>query len=73
MHKVARLFELCQTRADYRALWDRMVAMPTAPAKKKSRGLGDTIAKITKAIGIAPCKKCKKRQKKLNELFPYGS
>lgn len=38
----------------------------------KSRGLGDTIAKVTKAIGIKPCGGCKKRQEKLNELFPYG-
>ncbi len=36
-----------------------------------SRGLGDTIAKIAKAIGIRPCGGCKKRQKKLNELIPY--
>jgi len=37
----------------------------------KSRGLGDTVAKITSAVGIRPCGGCKKRQKKLNELFPY--
>jgi hypothetical protein len=34
-------------------------------------GLGDTIAWITKAVGIKPCGGCKKRQAKLNELFPY--
>lgn len=39
--------------------------------KKKSKGLGDTVAKITKAVGIKPCGACKKRQKKLNRLFPY--
>jgi len=39
--------------------------------KKKSRGLGDTIAKMTSAVGIKPCGGCKKRQKKLNEMFPY--
>ena len=37
----------------------------------KSRGLGDTIAKITHAIGIKPCGGCKKRQAMLNRLFPY--
>jgi hypothetical protein len=42
---------------------------------KKSAGLGDTIAKFTKATGIdkfAPkdCK-CKKRQAQLNKIFPY--
>ena len=38
---------------------------------QKSRGLGDTIAKITTAIGIKPCGKCKKRQAQLNKRFPY--
>ena len=36
-----------------------------------SRGLGDTIAKMTRAVGITPCGGCKQRQKKLNEIFPY--
>jgi hypothetical protein len=36
-----------------------------------SRGVGDTVAKITKAVGIKPCGRCKKRQQKLNEMFPY--
>lgn len=37
----------------------------------KPRGLGDTIAKATKAVGIKPCGGCKRRQAKLNELVPY--
>ena len=37
----------------------------------KSKGLGDTVAKITKAVGIKPCGKCKKRQALLNKAFPY--
>lgn len=45
----------------------------------QSRGLGDTIAKITKATGIEKVVKtitggkcgCEERQKKLNEIFPY--
>jgi len=36
-----------------------------------SRGLGDTIAKMTKAVGIKPCGGCKKRQAALNKIFPY--
>lgn len=36
-----------------------------------SRGFGDTIAKITTAIGIKPCGGCKGRQKTLNKLIPY--
>ena len=48
----------------------------------KSKGLGDTIAKITKATGIKHVVEtvskatgkdcgCKKRQEKLNKIFPY--
>ena len=38
-----------------------------------SRGLGDTIAKATRAVGVKPCVRCKKRQKELNDLIPYRS
>lgn len=38
---------------------------------RKSRGIGDTIEKVTKAIGITPCGGCKARRDKLNEAFPY--
>jgi len=43
-------------------------------AKKpmKSRGLGDTIAKITHKLGIKQCKSCKRRQENLNRKFRYG-
>lgn len=37
----------------------------------KSRGLGDTIAYFTTAIGIKPCGGCKERQEMLNKLVPY--
>ena len=40
-------------------------------APDRSRGLGDTIAKITSAIGITPCGECSKRQQLLNQLLPY--
>lgn len=39
--------------------------------KVKSRGFGDTVAKMTSAVGIKPCGGCKKRQEKLNKIFPY--
>jgi hypothetical protein len=42
-----------------------------APKERKSRGLGDTVKKITEAVGIKQCGSCAKRQKKLNRLFPY--
>lgn len=44
----------------------------------ESKGLGDTIAKITKATGIDKVVEaivedcgCKARQEKLNKMFPY--
>lgn len=48
-----------------------------------SQGLGDTIAKVTNALGIDKLAEevaqamgkedcgCKKRQQKLNDMFPY--
>ena len=41
------------------------------PENKKSRGIGDTIAKMTAAVGIKPCGGCKKRQEYLNKKMPY--
>tara|TARA_R100001198_G_C5235453_1_gene213526 strand:- start:247 stop:423 length:177 start_codon:yes stop_codon:yes gene_type:complete len=48
----------------------------------KSKGLGDTVAKITEATGIKKVVEtisektgkdcgCKKRQEQLNKMFPY--
>ena len=41
--------------------------------EEKSKGLGDTIKKVTSAVGIKQCGACKKRQAKLNKMFPYKS
>ena len=40
--------------------------------KPPSEGLGDTIKKVTDKLGIKQCGGCKRRQEKLNRLFPYG-
>jgi hypothetical protein len=48
--------------------------------KTKSKGLGDTIAKITEATGVDKLVKfiagedcgCEERKEKLNKLFPYA-
>lgn len=32
------------------------------------RGLGDMVARVTKAIGIAPCGGCQKRRELLNKV-----
>ena len=37
----------------------------------ESRGLGDTIHKVTEALGIPHCPKCAERKKFLNALAPY--
>lgn len=50
------------------------------PAPTKSKGLGDTIAKVTEATGIDKVVKavvgddcgCEKRRQELNERFPYA-
>ncbi len=39
----------------------------------KARGLGDSLAKLTKAVGVRPCGGCEKRRKVLNNWFPFGS
>jgi hypothetical protein len=44
--------------------------------KQPSRGLGDTVAKLIKAVTLGkvpPCRKCNKRQAALNKLLPYGA
>ena len=40
--------------------------------RRPSRGLGDTIAKLTGAFGIQPCGGCKGRQSWCNRTFPYS-
>ena len=51
----------------------QLVCLGGKAAPQPSRGLGDTIAKITKAIGIKPCGGCKNRQAVLNKLVPYSA
>lgn len=53
--------------------------------KKKSKGLGDTVAKITEATGLDKLAKklsklagkedcgCERRREKLNDIFPYDN
>lgn len=52
--------------------------------KQESKGLGDTIAKVTHAVGLDKVAEsvahavgkedcgCNKRRQKLNDLFPYN-
>lgn len=72
--KHAHWWRLCQTREEYFHAWEEGrgpgQAMPWDPSQP-SRGLGDTIAKATHAVGIAPCGGCTKRQEWLNRVVPY--
>lgn len=45
--------------------------LPAFPRPEKLRGLGDVVAKVTRAVGIQPCAGCKERQEKLNQAFPF--
>lgn len=38
---------------------------------RPSQGLGDTVEKITRKLGIKPCGGCKRRRDKLNRAIPY--
>jgi len=40
-------------------------------ASEPSEGLGDTVKKITNAMGIKPCDECEERRKSLNKKFPF--
>tara|TARA_R100001463_G_scaffold5098_1_gene17888 strand:- start:365 stop:682 length:318 start_codon:yes stop_codon:yes gene_type:complete len=51
--------------------------LPSTPTKvETSRGLGDTVKKVIETVSFGKIKQkkdcgCKKRQEKLNEMFPY--
>lgn len=36
------------------------------------RGLGDVVARMTKAVGIKPCGPCQKRREALNRMVPFN-
>lgn len=38
---------------------------------EESKGLGDTIKKVTETLHIPQCGACKRRQALLNKHFPY--
>ncbi len=51
-----------------------MPLKPFNPVSQTSRGFGDTVAKVAKAIGIKQTSGCgcQKRQEFLNKVIPYG-
>jgi hypothetical protein len=46
-------------------------AAAPAPPRERMRGLGDAVARVTKAVGIKPCGGCQKRRELLNKAFPF--
>jgi hypothetical protein len=42
----------------------------STPTTERIRGVGDVVAKVTKAVGIKPCPPCQKRRQWLNKYFP---
>jgi hypothetical protein len=44
----------------------------SAGEQQESAGLGDTIEKITRRLGLRPCQRCRERRRRLNRLFPYA-
>ncbi len=73
--KTADWIQLCKTRPAYFAAWEEGRGPGQKPIEwnvnQPSRGLGDTVAKVTHAVGIKPCVGCKKRQVALNIFLPY--
>ena len=39
--------------------------------ERRDIGLGDTLARFFRWLGVRACRRCKRRQRKLNRLFPY--
>lgn len=35
-------------------------------------GLGDAVARVTKAMGFTPCSGCERRRQALNRIVPFG-
>lgn len=39
--------------------------------RPRARGVGDLVARATRAVGVQPCAPCKRRQATLNRWFPF--
>lgn len=64
-------FCLRKEKALKRELVTKGLELQKLQPDNKSEGLGDTIKKVTDKLGIKQCGGCKRRQEKLNRLFPY--
>ena len=72
-----RLLEGNTKFGDFRVEWDKdglLISQSiTIKTPEPSKGFGDTIKKVTEALGIPQCGGCKQRQDALNNIFPYQS
>ena len=69
--KRAKLDEISELEKQRRVETAKRLLSKAKIPEPKSKGLGDTIKKVTNAMGIKQCGGCKRRQDKLNRLFPY--
>jgi hypothetical protein len=69
--RVVMVYEAMLYFADELKSGKKFMSLYTRYDPSKSRGVGDTIAKITKKFGIKPCGGCKKRQAAFNKTIPY--
>lgn len=73
--KTEAYWKLCKTRVEYFSLWEQgRGPCLDRPIPRASRGLGDTLAWLIKAVTfgcVTPCTGCKTRASWLNRLFPY--
>lgn len=63
----------CFCTSTSRRVWKSEIKYWYEGESGKTRGLGDTVAKITKFFGIEPCEDCEKRRDYLNKRIPYDT
>ena len=61
----------CFCTSTARRVWRQEIKYWYDGLMGKSRGLGDTIAKVTKFFGVEPCQGCEQRRDSLNKIIPY--
>lgn len=58
-----------RVRAEFRASFANDCARASSQLRQTHYAVGDGIARVTKALGIAPCTPCQARQAALNRMF----
>jgi glycosyltransferase involved in cell wall biosynthesis len=71
IYKPAQWVRLCRAGGSYWRAWEAGKGPAQTKVPNRSRGLGDSIAKLTSAVGIKPCGGCHARQEWLNRWVPF--